>query len=171
MSHSQESNLLNTFDTCYEDLKAFLTRKFGCPDLAADVAQETWLRAQQVKELTAVNNPRAYLFKMAANLAFDSLRSDKVRTRLTSAESIPDGASSGLPLPDQIVDYQQRLEILRQAVDELPPRCREVFSLHKFKGLSHAEIAARLGISKNMVEKHIIRGLTHCRDRLQQAIQ
>lgn len=171
MSHSHESNLLSTFGSCYEDLKAFLTRKFGCPDLAADVAQETWLRAQRVKGLTGVNNPRAYLFKMAANLAFDALRADRARMRHTSAEPIPGDIPSDMPLPDRIVDYQQRLEILRKAVDELPPRCREVFRLHKFKGLSHAEIAVRLDISKNMVEKHIIRGLTHCRDRLQHAIQ
>jgi RNA polymerase sigma-70 factor (ECF subfamily) len=38
--------------------------------------------------------------------------------------------------------------------------------LHKFTGLTHSEIAARLGISKNMVEKHVIKAMTHCRKRL-----
>jgi DNA-directed RNA polymerase specialized sigma24 family protein len=46
-----------------------------------------------------------------------------------------------------------------------------VFLLHKFEGLSHADIATRLGISKNMVEKHIIKALAHCRDRLHHAME
>ena len=84
---------------------------------------------------------------------------------------VPEDVPDGVPFPDTVIDYQQRLAILRNAVDELPPRCREVFMLHKFKGLSHAEIASCLSISRNMVEKHSIRGLAHCRDRLRQAFQ
>jgi len=171
MSSGSESELLTTFSDCYEELKAFLLRKFGCPLLAEDVVQETWLRVQRLSPATEVEHPRAYLFRMAANLAVDHLRSEKVRTRHISADSVPEDVPNGMPLPDTVIDYQQRLAILRNAVDELPPRCREVFMLHKFKDLSHAEIASRLGISRNMVEKHIIRGLAHCRDRLRQSIQ
>lgn len=171
MSHQHDSRLLAALMTCYEDLKAFLTCKFGCPLLAEDVVQETWLRIQRLSPTAEVEHPRAYLFRMAANLAVDHLRSEKVRTRHISADSVPEDVPNGMPLPDTVIEYQQRLAILCTAVDELPPRCREVFMLHKFEGLSHAEITGRLGISRNMVEKHIIRGLAHCRDRLRQAIQ
>lgn len=171
MAHQLDSKLLVALTACYEDLKGFLTRKFGCPLLAEDVVQETWLRVQRLSSLTEVEHPRAYLFAMAANLAVDHLRSEQARARHISAESVPDDLCHDMPLPDAVIDYQQRLVILRNAVDELPPRCREVFLLHKFKGLSHADIASCLGISRNMVEKHIIRGLAHCRDRLRQALQ
>jgi RNA polymerase sigma-70 factor (ECF subfamily) len=171
MSGHYDSKLLAALAACYEDLKAFLARKYGCPLLAEEVVQETWLRVRRLSQPPAVEHPRAYLFKMAANLAVDHLRSEKSCTRHISAEPVPEDVSSGMPLPETVIDYQQRLAILRKAVDELPPRCREVFLLHKFEGLSHAEIAGRLGISRNMVEKHIIRGLAHCRDRLQQAVQ
>lgn len=171
MSSHYDSKLLAALATCYEDLKLFLTCKFGCPLLAEEVVQETWLRIQRLSKPTEVEHPRAYLFRMATNLAVDHLRSEKARARHISAVLVPEDIPNGMPLPDTVIDYQQRLAILRKAVDELPPRCREAFMLHKFEDLSHAQIASRMGISRNMVEKHIIRGLTHCRNRLRQAIQ
>lgn len=166
-----DSMLLAALAICYEDLKVFLTHKFGCRLLAEEVVQETWLRVRLLSPPPAVDNPRAYLFKVAANLAIDHLRSEKARSRHISAESVPQDIPNGMPSLDTVIDYQQRLAVLRKTVDELPPRCRQVFMLHKFEGWSHAEIASRMGISRSMVEKHIIRGLAHCRDRLQQAIQ
>lgn len=163
-----DSKLLDVLVASYEDIKAFLTRQYGCRLLAEDVVQETWLRVSQLSKQPVVDHPRSYLFKMAANLAIDHLRSEKRRTRHISAKAVPENISSGMPLPDRVIDYQQRLAILRKAVEELPPRCREVFLLHKFEAFTHAEIADRLNISRNMVEKHIIRGLAHCRDRLRQ---
>jgi len=59
-----------------------------------------------------------------------------------------------------------RLRILAAAVDDLPPRCREVFLMSRLDGLGNGEIAGRLGISRNMVEKHIIKAMMHCRRRL-----
>lgn len=171
MSYQDNAKLLAALADCYEDLKAYLARKYGCPVLAEEVVQETWLRVRRLAQPSAVDQPRAYLFKMAANLAVDHLRSEKSRRRHISAESVPEDIPNGMPSPDTVIDDQQRLAILCKAVEELPPRCREVFMLHKFEDLSHAEIAARLGISRNMVEKHIIRGLAHCRDRLRQAVQ
>jgi len=171
MAYHYDSKLLDALVTSYTDLKIFLTRKFGCPQLAEDVAQETWLRIKRLSQPPVVDNPRAYLFRVATNLAVDHLRSEKARARHISTEPVPEDVSNGMPSADTVIDYEQRLSILRKAVDELPPRCREVFMLHKFKGLSHMEIASQLGISRNMVEKHMIRGLAHCRDRLRQAIQ
>ncbi|CAI2718815.1 sigma-70 family RNA polymerase sigma factor [Nitrospina watsonii] len=171
MSHHTDSILLATLITYYDDLKAFLTRKYGCRLLAEEVVQETCLRVNQLTHPVALDHPRAYLFKMAANLAVDHLRSEKRRTRYISAEAVTENVSNGMPLPETVIDYQQRLAILQKAIEELPPRCREVFMLHKFEGLSHLEIAHRLKISRNMVEKHVIRGLAHCRDRLRQTFQ
>jgi len=57
--------------------------------------------------------------------------------------------------PEQIAVARQRLDKLVEAVNTLPPRCRAVFILRKFENLSQAEIAERLGISRNMVEKHL----------------
>ena len=52
---------------------------------------------------------------------------------------------------------------MAKAIEQLPNRCQQVFILSRLHGLANGEIAELLGISRNMVEKHIIRALLHCR--------
>jgi RNA polymerase sigma-70 factor (ECF subfamily) len=64
------------------------------------------------------------------------------------------------------LDQGQRLDMLKRALAELSPLCRDSFMLRKLEGLSHPEIAERLGISRSLVEKHIVNAMKHCRLRL-----
>jgi RNA polymerase sigma-70 factor (ECF subfamily) len=72
------------------------------------------------------------------------------------------------PSPHGTLDHGQRLEMLQRALAELSPLCRESFLLRKIEGLSHPEIAQQLGISKALVEKHIVNAMKHCRLRIKQ---
>ena len=63
------------------------------------------------------------------------------------------------PSPETVAAGRQRLAKLVEALDCLPAKTRTVFRLHKFDGLSHAEVAQRLGISRSSVEKHMIDAL------------
>ncbi len=65
------------------------------------------------------------------------------------------------PQVDRVAD-QDALVRLRRAVARLPPKCQLVFMLSRFDGLSHRQIASKLGISAKMVEKHIARALIAC---------
>lgn len=152
----------------HRELVIFLTRKLGCPILAADLAQEAFLRLADSQLKYKLENPRAFLFRVATNLVIDHLRQEKTRTKFLSPETVLDDVPGISSSPETIVDDRQRLEILRQVVNELPPKCREVFILRKFEQLEQAEIAERLGISRNMVEKHLRKALIYCRDRLRQ---
>ena len=58
------------------------------------------------------------------------------------------------------------MQMLLRAVNGLPPKCRDVFVLRMIEGLSQREIAERLGITVSTVEKHLARGLRHCKDSL-----
>ena len=64
------------------------------------------------------------------------------------------------------MDHGQRLEMVQRALAELPVACRESFLLRKLEGLSHPEIAERLGLSRSVVEKHIVNAMKHCRNRI-----
>jgi len=70
-------------------------------------------------------------------------------------------AVAAIPAADAAYEAKQRLERVVAALDELSPQCRRVFVMHKFEGLSHPEIAARIGISRSTVEKHMGTALKH----------
>jgi RNA polymerase sigma factor (sigma-70 family) len=151
----------------YEEIKAFILRKVGCAEFAADVTQDVWIKMATAAPGEPVDNPRAYLYRVAGNLAVDRLRRT-ARARL-SPDPIPETLACDAPSADDALFQRRRLALLRAAVDELPPRCREAFLLHRFAGLSHVETAERLGVSVSMVEKHVRRALAHCRNRLARA--
>jgi RNA polymerase sigma-70 factor (ECF subfamily) len=156
------SFLFGELATHYVELVRHVARRFGNRNLADDIAQDL----QSAPALPDIRNARAYLFRTANNLAIDYMRRDATQARRFPSIDLDDGIAAQTPSPESVLDYKQRYALLEKAVAELPPRCREVFLLHKFDGLDHATIAAQLGISKSMVEKHIIKAMAHCRDRL-----
>ena len=156
------------FQEYYQELLRFLSSKLGCREQAADVVQDTFLRVRGVKDLEAVDQPRAFLYKIALNLTVDLFRRQQIRSEETIKLVEMDRVPSGMPRQDCEVQAKERVRLLYAAIDGLPPKCRQVFLLHKFKGLSHAEIARRLGISKNMVEKHVMKAMDRCRQQVEE---
>lgn len=144
-------------------LHRFFHRRLKNRDDVADATQETFLRMLEASHATLIENPQAYLFQVARSVA------RVILTRQTREQAMfaPDDAGmeepDDFPLPDRIVNARQCLLIMAKAIEALPTRCQQVFILSRLRGLSNGEIAAELGISHNMVEKHIIKALLHCR--------
>ena len=148
-------------------LHRFLTRLLRCEDAAAEVAQDAYLRLLRLAPRAPLDNPRAYLFQVAANAARDRLVRERRRNGLLGGGPVPEATACARPDAEAEAMARDRLRILSEAVDELPPRCREVFLMSRLDGLANPEIASRLGISRNMVEKHVIKAMLHCRRRLE----
>jgi RNA polymerase sigma factor (sigma-70 family) len=147
-----------------EELLNFLTKRLKCPEVAAEITHETFLRIHEHVESNPPNNARAMAYRIAINLANDYQRKIKVRSRFNgemepdfSADSYP----SGMPGPEQIVMAQQRLEALQVALDELDIECRTAFLLQSIDGLTHHKIAEMLGISRIKVYRHLVKALAH----------
>lgn len=148
-------------------LRRFLLRLLGNSADAADAHQETYLRMLGALSRTRVEQPSAFLFQVANNVALRMRNRQRLEGRLFQPADGPDLAEivDGYALPERQVIARQELRRLAAAIDALPPRCREVFLLVRFENLSNGEAAARLGISRNMVEKHLIKALLYCRQR------
>ncbi|AWB25356.1 RNA polymerase subunit sigma-70 [Methylobacterium currus] len=148
-------------------LRRFLTRRLGNPTDAADAHQETYLLMLAALTRTQIEQPSAFLFQIASNVARRMRNRQRLEGRIFQPVSDEDwaGLADGHARPEQQAMARQDLRRLAAAIDDLPPRCREAFLLARIEGLPNGEVAARLGISRNMVEKHLIKALLHCRRR------
>lgn len=164
-------SLAQAAEIYYEELRRFILRRTGSLAIAEDVVQETWIRAT-TSGAVMPDNPRAYLYRMAGNLAIDHMRRNRRRETWVDGDA-DDGMLAHLespgPAPDDVVSSRQEWHILTQAVAELPDKCREVFLLYRGRGLTMRQVAQALGISDKTVEKHIARAMVHCRRRLREA--
>jgi RNA polymerase sigma-70 factor (ECF subfamily) len=146
-------------------LLKYLTSRFRDREDAAEIAQEAWLRMYRLEHPEDLANPRAFLFQMASNLGVDRVRHSAIANRFHQTEQATsrDGAH---PSAEFAAAAQESLALISDALRELPEKCRQAFILHRGRDLSYPEIAAELGVSTSMVEKHIIRALRHLRDKL-----
>lgn len=149
-------------------LISFLQSKLGSEQEAHDVAQQTYERLLNNSKTEAVNNPRAFVFRVARNLAIDHLRQRKVRGDDEVGDF--DGSELVSPAisPDERVDYELTVAMVRIFISELPPKCRSAFLYYKFEERDYAEIAGLLGVSESMVRKYVLRAMAYCRQRLEQ---
>ncbi len=158
-----------SFREFYTQILHFLRKRTDNASDAADMTQDVFTQWLGYQDRAKVEQPRAFLFQMARNLLRDHWRRQQVRQSVHGEQSIHDPE----PLCDERHDPMaaaqrlQRLEQLKVVLAELSPRRREALMLHRFEGLSQAQIAERMGISVSMVEKHIAFALLHCKQHLQ----
>lgn len=158
-------------DTCrgfYADILHFLRKRMDNASDAADMTQDVFAQWLGYRDRSRVEQPRAFLFQVARNLLNDHWRRQRVRHAAFEEQtrSDEDAGVDNSTDPLNHAQQQQRLEQLKHVLAELSPRRREALMLHRFEGLTQAQIGARMGISVSMVEKHIAAALLHCKQRL-----
>ncbi|MCX6954594.1 MAG: RNA polymerase sigma factor [Verrucomicrobia bacterium] len=149
-------------------LRAWLRSQFPSLRDADDLVQDSFIRLLRAREQGPVVNPRAFLFTTARNAALDRYRHDRV---VVMEPLVSPGVSSVEEERCDVaeaVSRTQEIEILHQAIQSLPGRCREIMTLQKIHGLSNREIAHRLGLSINTVNAQMVNGLVRCRDYLRE---
>ena len=143
-------------------LRAWLLARFPTLPDVDDLVQESLTRLVRARENGPIGSARALLFTTARNLALDAVR----RQQVVRFESITDDTPLSV-LADgtdvvETISKQQELELLTKAIQSLPERCRQIFTLRTAYGLTQKEIAARLGLSLSTVEKQMALGIELC---------
>jgi len=144
----------------------FLRRRLSIAEDAEDVAQETYIRMMRYEGSSELNSPSAMLFRIAVNVANDHGRAAVARrsNRHTKIDDIE--LTSDLPSVEREILASQTLDLLLETIEQLPPKCRQVFLLSRASDMTYPEIAAHCGISVKMVEKHISRAIAACLEKV-----
>ena len=133
---------------------------------AQDLVQQTFERMLSKRQAGRhIENVRALLYQIARNLLVDRHRHLSVRLH-EGEEALLDYAALPACQPEMVYAGMQRVRILIATIEALPPRCRTAFVRHRIDGLSHAEVAEEMGISLNMVERHVMLAVAACRKAL-----
>jgi RNA polymerase sigma-70 factor (ECF subfamily) len=143
-------------------VRAWLLARFPTLPDVDDLVQEACVRLLRAREAGPIRSTRALLYTTARNLALDAVRRQKV----ISFESLTDIDDSSV-LADSTdviatVSKQQELELLTRAIQTLPERCRQIFTLRTAYGLTQKQIAEQLGVSESTVEKQMAQGIRSC---------
>lgn len=148
-----------------DEVFAYLRRRLGDSETAADLTQEALLRMMKYRDAPEIEDRRAMLFRIVHNLVLEHRRA---QYRHHAARHVPLDEVAPLqmdqPSLEAIADAHQAIDrLFTEAIAKLPPKCRLAFMLSRFDGLTYPQVAARMGISVKMVEKHITRALIACR--------
>lgn len=156
---SSNPELIGALALHYDDLVAYIRRRFQGSQFAREVVHEVCVQLLEKPPQQPVKLPFAFLRKVSFNKAIDRRRADSTRnTWIDFTPDVPDwyvhdldGAAS--------LDFEQQLHALLAIIEALPARARQVFLLHRIHGMAQREIAAELGISLNMVTQHFARAM------------
>lgn len=150
----------------YQELLRTWTHRAGSRQDAEDATHDVLTMALEGKITTTLVHPRGFLHRCVRNRLTDQHRRAQILDTLP-LHSLHETDQPTMEDPDAHIRNSQLIDSLTAALAELPLKCRQVFIWQKIEGYSQEEIAQRLDISVNMVQKYMIRALRHLRDRLQ----
>ena len=168
-----DSPLTRAFFEKRENLLLFLAARTRCMATAEDLLQDLYVKVAAAEADEAdVRAPSALLYRMAANLLVDHVRSRQRSSRRSAdwrretrafvgAEEV-----AGEPAADETVIARERVRLLAEAVAELPPQMGKAFRLHKLEGRSQKDTAEAMGVSVKMIEQHIQAAVQRLTQRL-----
>ncbi len=152
------------------ELKRVIAARFKLAHEAEDVVQDAFhnmLRAQNIEEL---ENPAAYLYQTASNLALNRIRKQRNHHRYLQCQLVDDEAEQDFLTPDRHEGARRDLARLESVLAKLPEKYRRTFLLSRQQEKTYREISELLGISESTVEKHIIKTLKFLREHLQEEV-
>lgn len=142
-------------------LKGYLHRWAVVSDID-DLVQETYLRVIRARAEGRVQSTRGLLFATARNAALDLFRRRATAKTSSMTEIDCSRVLDEKRDTSEAISRQQEIDLLREAIQDLPDRCRAILLLRKFENLSHKEIAERLGIKVHTVEAQLTKALHRC---------
>ncbi|WP_407353827.1 RNA polymerase sigma factor [Luteimonas sp. R10] len=155
-----------------EPLLSFFLRRVQHRSEAEDLTQDVFARLIRAGQLDRIENPHAFVFKIASNLLRDRGRAAG-RAGITAHCPIDENTAQAIPLalvedrsPESVLSSRKTLAEVFRALDELDARTRDIFVMFRLENMKQREIAALLGVAQSTVEKHVAKAGLHLLRRL-----
>ena len=154
----------NACEQYHADLHRFLVRRLRSVQHAQDLAQEAYLRLLRVEQVELVRKPRAYLYRIAANLVSEFRLRERRALVVFDSEAVDEAEQAVSDIqPGDESDRMASAEQIEALLAQLPALYRAIFVMRKRDGLSYPEIAQQLEISVHTVKKYLARAVALCR--------
>jgi RNA polymerase sigma-70 factor (ECF subfamily) len=174
MAEGRQDALARLYDETSSMVNGLLLRILAhqqdAEEVLLDVFMKAWKYASSYSEQRG--SVQAWLLIMARNAAIDRIRQRRARPAMLSYEPefFPEPVSADAT-PEEASVMQERRRHVQQVLNELPPEQREVVVLSFFGGLTHAELAERLGEPLGTVKSRVRMGLSKLRGLLEEPVQ
>ena len=157
------------FRSHFKSMTRFAQRYVKDFETAKEIAQETFISLWEKRDSIDMSKPvKSYLTTSVYNKSLNYLRDNKKFDRdILSFEGLYPLAEHDTG--DKLVAARIEKKI-KNAIDELPEKCREVFLMNRYENLKYQQIADKLKLSIKTVEAHISYALKHLRERLAEYI-
>ena len=157
MNVAARVSLESIFIETRADLERVMRRRTGSADTAADLLHDIYLKCcRATLVFPGRQEARAYLLRMASNLAIDHVRVEGRRQAILG-EMLPvvDGYDRRADTPEAHALAKERVRQIEAVLAGLPKLTRDMFVLVRLHGMTHKEAATRLGVSKSLVDKYV----------------
>lgn len=166
------TRLLANFIGIRPRMEAVARRHVGCSVAAEDIVQDTWIRLASVRNEDAIDNHTGFTVTAVKNAALGQLRKQKRRSAIDAEVNNLLWQSVDELSPERVVADRDMLRAVDAALLTMPEKSRRIFLMNRIEGISHREIARRLGISEEAVYYHIrrvVERLAELRDQMERA--
>jgi RNA polymerase sigma-70 factor (family 1) len=164
IAQGDESAFAEVFYKYTGRLTPFVAQLLRSDAWTEEIVQDVFMRLWQNRlQLRDVEHPSAYLYQMASNRTLDYIKKNTREVKLqyyVSRLQMPGAQASGT---EADMDFKEIDKLLREAVGQMPPQRRKIYQFVREEGLSHAEIAERLQISRHTVRNHMAEALKEIR--------
>jgi len=157
----------DSIETLYKEhnhwLVTWLRKKLSCPDNAADISQDTFVRILKCRNaLLNMHNPRAYLARTAHNLIIDRARRESLERAYLQELTATLQDNDSVPSTERVWQAIEALEQISLVLEKFPKHVQKTFLLYFIDNMKQSEIAKQLKISTRTVRNYIVQVLVYC---------
>ena len=156
LQQGDEHAFLEIYDYYKKPLYTFILKFVKVPAHADDLLQDVFLKIWEIhSRINTSLSFKAYLYRITRNLVYKFLKKTANNVELLSEQMqhfIPDVAANA----EIKLQWKQYEENIHSAIDQLPPRRKEIFILCRQGKHTYDDVARQLGISRNTVKEHMV---------------